>query len=248
MRIPRLIAPLMLALTFSACSKDEDPTGPGADDLRLEAAAKLQDMSVNMPDANSRAAVKQAGVMLNLGAPITEVELTTAASGSLSRELLAGAPSFEISNGTATWNATAMQVVLQNSSNSGGTYNVFVLWKGDEDLVFAGAPATGTDTLITTTPGNAFGGLFTAPSASWRATGGKVSISRTSLAQTCDVSLNVTGLSCKNAQFTGQFNISNSAPFAVSGTNTASGSRTAALGSRSVAGIQVTVDCSLHGC
>ena len=249
MRISRLLAPAMLALTLAACSKDKDPTGLTPEQQRLEAAAKLQDLSVNVSDPEAQKAVKQAGVMLQLGAPVTEVSLTTTASAALRGDAAVNARvSADIGNATEVWSATALQVVLTNSATANGTYNVFVMWKGAEDLVFVGAPDDQTSATISTTGTAGFGGLFTAPNASWRATGGTVSITDNSVSTTCAVTTSITGLTCKDASFTGGFNITSSAPFTVSGTNTATGSRTAALTSRSVSGIQVTLDCSLYNC
>lgn len=249
MRISRLIAPALLALTFAACSKDNDPTAPSEEMLRKEAAANLQDMSLNIEDEQASAAVKQAGTMLNLGAPVTEVTLTTGASAAITRNATLNARvSADIGDGSETWSATALQVVITNSSTANGTYNVLVMWKGDDDLVFVGAPESQESSTIGTVAGGAFGGLFTAPNASWQATAGTAAINNTSVATTCAVTTSVTGITCKDAEFTGSFSITDSEPFTVSGTNTASGSRTATLASRSISGIQVTVNCSLYNC
>ena len=249
MRISRLIAPAVLALTLAACSKDSDPTGPTEEQLRLEAAARLQDLSLKITDPQSKAAAKQAGTMLNLGAPVTEITLTTGAAASIARNAtFASRPLADIGGGAETWSATALQVVITNSTNANGTYNVFVMWKGDDDLVFVGAPNAQASSTISTTAGNAFGGLFTAPNASWQATAGTAAIVNNSVASTCSVTATVTGITCKDAQFTGGFNITASTPFTVGGTNSATGSRTAALASRSISGIQVTVNCSLYSC
>lgn len=247
MRISRLIAPVILALTMTACSKD-DPTGPSEADLAKQAGAHLQTISGKLSDPQAKAAARAAGFALINGAPFTEVTLTTTA-GPASAPALAinGRPSAAIGNATETWAATTMQVVVTNSASSNGTYNVMVLWKEDTDLIFVGVPSSSETATIGTVAGGAFGGLFTAPSASWAATAGSATLDNSSVGSTCANFPQLTGVTCKDAAFTGSFGITNATPAPFEG-NTATGTRTATLASRDFTGIQVTLNCSVYSC
>ena len=248
MRISRLIAPTILALTIVACGKD-DPTGPTDRELAEAAGANLQTISTKLSDPQAKAAAKAAGFALLNGAPFTEVTVTTTA-GPASAPALAinGRPSASIGNATETWAATTMQVVVTNSAAaSNGTYNVMVLWKDDTDLIFVGVPDASETATIGTTAGGAFGGLFTSPSSSWQATAGTASVDNSSVGATCTNFVTASGMTCKEAAFTGSFSITNATPYSFEG-NTATGTRTASLANRTFTGIQVTVNCTNFGC
>ena len=250
MRISRYIAPAVLALTIVACAKDKDPVGPTDEQLAEIAGANLQTMSTKISDPQLSRAAKTAGFALLNGAPYTEVSLTTTAVAALRGNTGINARvSADIGNATETWGATALQVVVTNSTNTAanGTYNIIALWKSDTDLIFVGAPAGSSSSTIGTTAGGAFGGLFTAPSASWQATGGTAAITAGEAGAACTGFASITGTTCKEATLNGSFSITTSAPYSTSG-NTATGSRTAVLGARSFNGVQVTVNCSIYTC
>lgn len=249
MRFNRFIAPAVLALTFVACSTKDDPTGPSAIDERIAAAEALFKLSTQISDPTAKKAADEAARALNLGATITTVSLTTTATSVARSSAINTRVSADIGNGTEEWQATALQVVIQNSSTTAanGTYNVLAMWKGESDLVFVGAPASVTSGPIGTTGTGAFGGLFTASDKSWQATAGTASISGTGTDTVCPSFPSVSGLTCNTATFTGGFNITSSAPYTGQG-NGATGSRTATLTSGSLEGIKVTINCSALGC
>ena len=250
MRFNRLIAPAVLALSLVACSKEDDPTGPSDVEERIEAAENLDALSAKITDPTAKAAVEAAGVALDFGAPITTVSLTTG-TASVSRNAVINARvAADIGGGAEDWSATGLQIVVQNSATSAanGTYNVLVMWKGVTDLVFVGMPSATSAADITTSAGGAFGGLFTNPNAAWQATAGSASISATASENACAGFANITGITCTQASFTGGFNISASTPFTGGGTNTATGSKTATLTSRTLPGFKVTVNCAIHSC
>lgn len=249
MRLNRLIAPAVLALSLVACTKD-DPTGPNNVEERIQAADHLNAVSARITDPAAKAAVDAAGIALDVGAPITTISVTTG-TASVSRNAVINARvAADIGGGAQDWSATGLQVVVSNSATTAanGTYNLLVMWKGESDLVFVGMPSTSSTADITTSAGGAFGGLFSAPGAAWQATAGSASISATGSENACPGFPSVTGLSCTMASFTGGFNISTSTPFTGGGTNTATGSKTATLASRTLAGFRVTVNCTTFGC
>jgi hypothetical protein len=249
MRFNRLIAPAVLALTLAACSKEDDPTGPSEVDQRIAAAEALATLSTKISDPAAQSAAEQAAAALNLGAKITTVSLTTTATSIARASGLNTRVSADIGNATEEWQATALQVVIQNSQTTAanGTFNVVAMWKGESDLVFVGAPAAVTSGSIGTTGAGAFGGLFTNPNQSWQATGGTAAITGTGTESACAGFPSVTGLTCVTANFTAGFNITSSAPYSGGG-NAATGSRTAALTARSLQGLKVTVNCASFSC
>lgn len=245
MRFNRLIAPAVLALTFAACSKTES-TGPSAVSQRIKAAENLNSLSAMISDPAAKTAVDQAAFALNLGATITPITLTTAATSVARAATLNTRVSADIGGGAEEWQATALQIVISNSNTAAanGTFNVLAIWKGGSDLVFVGAPSTVSSGSIGATGAGVFGGLFTTPDKAWRATDGTASISGTGTDVVCPSFPTVPGLGCNTANFTGAFSITASTPYTGGGTNTATGSRSASLASRSLTGIRVTINCA----
>lgn len=244
MRFNRLIAPTVMALAFAACSKES--TGPSAVSQRIKAAENLNQLSTMISDPAAKTAVDQAAMALNLGATITQITVTTGAAASVARPAtLSTRVSADIGGGTEDWQATALQIVISNSNTSAanGTYNVIAMWKGGSDLIFVGAPSSVTSGSIGTSGTGFFGGLFTTPDQAWQATEGTASLSGSGTETVCPSFPSVPGLSCHTANFTGGFNITHSAPY-TGGSNTATGSRSAVLDSRTLPGFRFTIDCA----
>lgn len=246
MRFNRLIAPAMMALSLVACSKDDDPTGPNEVDERIAASEALATLATKTTNANAKVAIDVAHRALDLGAPISTITLTTGTASIARDAVLNARVAADIGGGAESWKATALQLVVQNSSTTAanGTYNVVVMWQGTTDLVFVGMPSSVSSADISTSGAGAFGGLFTYPNASWQATSGSASISGSGNDLACPNFPVVPGIGCKQASFTGAFSITHSTPYTGGGTNTATGDKTASLASRELAGFRMTVNCA----
>ena len=249
MHLKRYLYAALIPLTLAACGGgDDDPTGPGSNAERQAAAASLTALADELAGSNPDAAVgaTYGAVALDLGAPITGVTINI---GGGTASVVGDAIAYTAANlalTTGTWSSTAMRIVLQNyptAEDPDLTFTAVVAWRGTSDLIAVITEGTASSFSLGTTgeTGSGFGILFSEPSASWMATAGSASFSGGSATGNCPNFPVITGFTCQIANYTGSFSITNATPTAFTG-NTATGNKSASLGSTSLGGILLTVD------
>lgn len=253
MTLPRrLIAPALLALTLTisvgACAPGEAVTGAATgveltDAQRSSVAQHLVATARTSGEGAIAASFAATAIVAGAQVRIVSTQRLAALAGSIDRGNLA------VGQAAGSYLAVATQVAERGSSD---VLSIIVAWRTGPD----GAP---TDFVLTLAAGSqaasftaseqsappAFGLIYAAPSAFWRATAGTTSLRRAATGEPCrnvDQRLAAAGLraTCRLALFDAAVEIASSER-AVREPNTATGSAVFALGETRLGGVVIEV-------
>ena len=252
MQVKRFAVPVLVALSLAACSSDSS-TGPGgtSDAQRQAAYTKFNAAASSAGAAGaSNAAV---GFSLVSMASVFGSGTSTVTMSSNGLASLVAADSKPVFATAGSYQAFALS--LRSISNYGSSAdtseeNIIVAYKDTTDLVIANVNGTGSfDT------GDAFGAIYhNNPVSEWMATSGTASLTNMQLGGSCSISTAMrqiieaeiggsgTTWSCNAATFNAAVDITQSEPsYFDSGTNNATGSRTASFSRNGLPGLRITI-------